>query len=291
MRNPRSFSSNLFATALRALLGLLILAGVTITPRSALAAGTVAIANLSPQEEGEGDKGKWKLKMTINYGGTPHLAYIPMIFSFTPTVLYERSLTDQSPEKPVIIKMPLSNQQGIHESMDVGFSDGTGKVFTTTKFDFVVRRDRGFEAGEYTLVIKRAGDGVTMGQPQRLRLLGDNPIVDRRAIVFSGEKKREAKTEKKEESGEAKAGEGEAKKTEEAASEKPSEESSAAAETPTEAPPAEAPKQGGCGCRVAGSDADVPAGGASGDLGAGALSAAVVLGLAMRRRRRAVRCS
>src|SRR5262245_22962168 len=121
--------------------------------------------------------------MTMNYGGTPPTAHIPMLFSFTPTVLYERTLTDKSPTTPVINKIPLSNQQPINQSMDVGFSDfATGQVFTVTKFDFLIRRDHGFEAGEYTLVIKRTSDGAQMGSQLRVVLQGDNPIVDRRAI-------------------------------------------------------------------------------------------------------------
>jgi hypothetical protein len=208
-----------------------------------------------------------------------------MIFSFTPTMLYERALTDQSGDKPVLNRIPLANQQGIHESMDVGFMDaGTGKIYPETKFDFVIRRDRGFEAGEYTLVIKTS-DGVTMGQPQRLRLQGDNPIVDRRAIVFSGEKK---KTEKKEESGDAKE-EGEGEEKEEAKSEEPELEkvgdpSGESSETPTEAPPEVAPKQGGCGCRLAGSDSEQGTLGAIGTAGLWIAPFALAL---LRRRRRA----
>ena len=79
--------------------------------------------------------------------------------------------------------------------MDVGFSDATGKIFKVTKFDFVIRRDHGFEAGEYDLKIKREDDGVQMGQTIRLVLKGDNPIVDRRAIVFAGDKPKSKKVE------------------------------------------------------------------------------------------------
>src|SRR6185369_15576207 len=105
-------------------------------------------------------------------------------------VLYERSLTDKSPEKPVLTRMPLQNQQPINESMDVGFSDASGKIFKVTKFDFVIRREHGFEAGEYDLKIKRTDDGVQMGQTIRIILKGDNPVVDRRAIVFAGDGKK-----------------------------------------------------------------------------------------------------
>lgn len=286
MRNPGPFSSRLFWPLVRALIGILIL-GVTAVPRTAFAMGTVNIANLSPTED---DNGRWKLKMSINYGSTPHLGHIPMIFSFTPTVLYERALTDQTGDKPVLNRIPLANQQGIHESMDVGFMDaGTGKVYSTTKFDFVIRRDRGFEAGEYTLVIKTS-DGVTMGQPQRLKLLGDNPVVDRRAIVFSGEKKKVKKEETKEGGEDAKEGE---EKKEEAKSEEPAEPAmekvgeSSAEGTPTEAPPEVAPKQGGCGCRLVGAAED----GSVGSTGMSGLAWIAPFALALARRRRTARGS
>jgi hypothetical protein len=168
-----------FAAAMRMLA---TLAAVVLFAGSAAAVGTVTI---TPKEVQEVD-GKWKINMSVNYGSTPILPHIPMIFEFTQTVHWERALTDKSPDKPVIVKTPLQNQQPINESMDVGFSDPMGKIFQTTKFDFLIRRDRGFEAGEYSLKIKRESDGVVMGQVQKLTLNGDNPIVDRRAIVFSG---------------------------------------------------------------------------------------------------------
>jgi hypothetical protein len=101
---------------------------------------------------------------------------------------YERALTEASPDKPELVKKSLVNQQPINESMDVGFGDGSGKTFKGTKFDFVIRRDRGFEAGEYKLTIKKADGGQTMGQPIRLVLNGDNPVIDRRPISFVGDK-------------------------------------------------------------------------------------------------------
>ncbi|WP_437949789.1 hypothetical protein WME98_02480 [Sorangium sp. So ce296] len=233
----------------------LALIGAWLPATAAHAAGTVTIADRSPKE----DDGRWKLKMTINYGGTPHLSHIPMLFSFTPTVHYERALTDQSPEKPILNRIPLQNQQSINESMDVGFSDGSGKVFSITKFDFVLRRDRGFEAGEYELVIKRASDGVQMGQKQKITLQGENEIIDRRAIVFTGEKKKKDKPADKadaEKSGETEKAEG---SEGEPASEPTEAEAPSAAELPPdEAPPPVEPKQGGCGCRLSPEEAATP---------------------------------
>ncbi|XYH93450.1 MYXO-CTERM sorting domain-containing protein [Sorangium sp. So ce1128] len=233
----------------------LALLGAWLPASAAHAAGTVTIADRSPKE----DDGRWKLKMTINYGGTPHLAHIPMLFAFTPTVHYERALTDQSPEKPILNKIPLQNQQGINESMDVGFSDGSGKVFSITKFDFILRRDRGFEAGEYDLVIKRASDGVQMGQKQKITLQGDNAIIDRRAIVFTGEKKKKDDKGDKADKADAEESDEPAKEAEgEPASDAADAEPSSAELPPDEAPPPVSPKQGGCGCRLAPDEAAVP---------------------------------
>jgi MYXO-CTERM domain-containing protein len=276
MRSARPSASSRFTAAVRLLAMAFVLAATALAPRAALAAGTVTVANLSPQE----NDGRWKLQMTINYGSVPHLNHIPMLFIFTPTTLYERTLTDQSPERPILNKIPLQNQQSINESMDVGFADASGKTFAITKFDFVIRRDRGFEAGEYKLEIKRAGDGVRVGNVMTLKLLGDNPVVDRRAMVFAGEKKKEKKaagTDAAKTSGEAT----EEKKEEpaEASGETTAEEPAGSGEEGSESgaePPPVPPKQGGCGCRV-GSESSSP-------LGLLALAIGAVL-LAIRARR------
>lgn len=260
----------------RALHRLLCLAAFLLSAivlsRPAYAVGTVSLDTREPVE----NDGKWKLNMKIDYGSTPHLPHIPMLFVFTPTMLYERALLDKTGDKPQLNKIPLKNQQDINESIDVGFSDGTGKVFKVTKFDFVIRRDHGFEAGEYDLKIKRSDDGVQMGQTIKLVLKGDNPVIDRRAIVFAGEKKSKSE-DKKAEGGDKAAGD----KPAESAETKPEEKAEMPPEDPS-APPAVPPKQGGCGCRVG--DASAPIEGA-GALFALALSAGV---LARRRGRRAV---
>lgn len=252
----------LFALA-RFFAAFLFAALVIAAPALARAAGTVTVTDTKPKE----DDGRWKLKMTINYGGTPPTAHVPMLFTFTLTTLYERTLTDQSPNTPVLTRLPMQNQQPINESMDVGFSDASGKLFNITKFDFVIRRDHGFEAGEYTLKITRSSDGAQMGQVLKLTLQGENAVVDRRAIVFTG-KKDEKKTDK--------AAASEEKKDETPAADTPAEspEGPAQNDTPVETPPAAPPKQGGCGCRVAGAS----------DAGGGALVA--LLGLAALRYRR-----
>lgn len=263
-RRPRIVGTRV----LRALGRIALLASVVIglllaLPRPAHAVGSVTLSTREPVEV----DGRWKLVMTMDYGGIPLLPHIPMIFSFEPKVLYERALTDKSPDKPVLNKMPLTGQTTINESMDVGFSDASGKVFKVTKFDFVIRRDHGFEAGEYDLKIKRSDDGAQMGQVIHLVLKGDNPIVDRRAITFAGEKpKKKVDAAPAEKQPEAPA---EAPKPEAAADSTP--------EGVAPAPPPVDPKQGGCGCEVAGDQRPD---------NLGALAAlALVVGLALRRRR------
>ncbi|MFT3772493.1 MAG: MYXO-CTERM sorting domain-containing protein [Minicystis sp.] len=251
-----------------ALLLSILFGAVLALPRLALAAGSVTLSTREPVEV----DGRWKLNMTIDYGSLPNIPHIPMIFSFEPKVLYERALLDKTGDKPQLNKIPLQNQTTINESMDVGFADASGKVFKVTKFDFIIRRDHGFEAGEYELKIKRQDDGAQMGQTIRLILKGDNPIVDRRAITFAGEKPKKA-GEKKDE--EKKAEPAADEKKDEPAAEKKDE---AADPNAAGAVPPVPPKQGGCGCLVAG---DATPNGA-GALAAAALAAAVVA----RRRRR-----
>lgn len=225
-----------------------LLALTTFTAsRTASAAGSVTIENRAPEES----NGKWKFKMTIDYGSTPPLAYIPVVFTFTPKVYYELALTDQSPNEPTLRKVPLEGQRTMNESMDLGFSNSSGDVYRKTKFDFALRRDRGYEAGEYTLKITRTSDGVQIGSVQNITLNGKNTVVDRRAMVFGADTKKvkpdaaSAKDEPKPD---------EAAKDEptkdETAAESPAETPSTEAETPVETPAPVPPKQGGCGCRV-----------------------------------------
>jgi MYXO-CTERM domain-containing protein len=251
-----------------ALLGALL----TLLPRPALAGVSV---RLTSRELVEVD-GRWKLAFTIDYGSVPQLPHIPMIFNFEPTVLYERALTDKSPDKPIINRIPLSNQQGLNESLDVGFSDASGKIFKITKFDFVIRRDRGFESGEYDLKIKREDDGQQMGQTIKVILKGDNPIVDRRAMVFAGEKKSKKAADPDKTDGDKT----DDKKDAPAAPKEDAKSEDGEEKKSGDDVPKVPPKQGGCGCRVVGEEA--PAGGPLAVLGL-----AVAVAVASRRRRAA----
>lgn len=243
-----------------------------VAPRFALAAGTVSVESRNPEEV----NGKWKLKMTIDYGATPPLAYIPMVFTFTHKVQYELALTDQSPNEPILRKIPLDGQTPINESMDVGFSNASGDTFRKTKFDFALKRDRGFEAGEYDLKITRTTDGAQVGQVMRITLGGKNAVVDRRAMVFGADPPKKVKKDEP---------------TADKPADEPAKSDEPAADAPSEPPPAEAapsepaapppvpPKQGGCGCRMAGERSE--AGWAAGLAGLG-----MALGVARRRRSR-----
>jgi MYXO-CTERM domain-containing protein len=252
----------------RLLLLALFLLGFSLVSRDANATGSVSLSTREPVEV----DGKWKLVMTIDFGSVPHLPHIPMLVVFTPTVHYDLSLTDKSPEKPVLIKQPLQNQQPINEGLDVGFSDASGKIFKITKFDFVIRRDHGFEAGEYDIKIKREDDGVQLGQTLKLVLKGDNPVIDRRAITFAGEKKSKKDDAKKDD-----AKKDDAPKE----NETPLENAEPRPDEMAPAPPPVEPKQGGCGCVVAGATAN----------GGATALAALALGAIVTLRRRTRRIS
>jgi len=234
---------------------------IVFTPGSALAAGSVVLENGGVLEE---EDGRWKLKMKIDYGAQPEIQFIPLNFIFEQVVLYERTLTDESPQKPVLNKKQLVNQPTQTEGMEVGFSDGTGKMFKVTKFNFLIRRDRGFEAGEYMLTLKKADGGQQIGQKVRVTLKGDNKVVDRRAISFVGEKPNADKPKAK--PVDATAGDsGEPK------SDPPPDGASSG-----DPPPAVEPKAGGCGCRV---------GGERGSAGLGLLVGSLAIAFLARRRR------
>ncbi len=220
-------------------------------PETALALGTVRAEKTSLDEV----DGRWKMKLVMDYGSQPEINFVPMLFVFTPTMLYERACTDESKGKPILNKIPLQNQQSINEQLDVGFSDGTGKTFKETHFDFLIRRDRGFEAGEYTLEIKRASDAKTMGSKIKLVLNGNNKPVDRRAMTFAGEKPKNDPCNPPDEKP-ADSGGGDTKPAPKQDKPAPANQDvHADGEIPlpqdTEPPPPVPPKQGGCGCELA----------------------------------------
>lgn len=211
----------------------------------AFAFGTVTMKSTNLDESDE----RWKLEMDINYGSVPDMGHIPFDFVFTMTTYYEYSITDTDKE-PVIRPKPMQNQQPTRESVDIDFADAKNKIWPRTKFQIAIKRDRGFEAGEYTLVIKRSSDGATMGQPMHLKFNGKNKLVDRRAMDFT-------------KGADAGAAKGKGKDKDKATEEKKDESAAPASTEPTEAkgeeetkapPPVEKrPGSHGCGCRTAGS--------------------------------------
>ena len=229
---------------------LLVLGAVAILLLSgtALAMGRVQWKSRTIKEA---DK-SWKIEVTIFLAKPPDTSLVPVRFSFTPSAYYERALVDNR-EGPIKRIVPLSGRQPLVESVDVGFLDpGTGKLEPRTRFSFRVTRAHGYEAGEYDVAIKDARSDQAIGTSQRIIFDGENEVIDRRAMVFGGEKKKEDKKEKDEA----------AKPT---AREYSPDDPAYWEGGPTEPAPKEEElpppasmkdRPGGCGCRVVGQDAD-----------------------------------
>jgi MYXO-CTERM domain-containing protein len=161
---------------------------------SALAAGRIDWKSKTFKERS--DK-SWMLELAIYLPRAPDVAYVPMKFEFQPEVYYERSLLDGH-DGPVDRKVPLENRQPLIESVDVGFMDSaTTKIESRTRFSFKVKRDLGYEAGEYKVTVRDTRNGQVVGSPTTIIFDGENEIIDRRAMVFSGEKKKDKKPEEK----------------------------------------------------------------------------------------------
>jgi hypothetical protein len=137
----------------------------------------------------------WRLEMEIHLPRPPDIAHKSMRFEFTQKSEYERSLVDGR-EDPQLRTVPLTNQQAIIESQTVGFMDpGSGQVQGRTRFSFKVTRAHGYRAGDWEVKIKDGDSGQQIGTTTNLRLQGENPVVDRRSIVFHGSKKDKKKDE------------------------------------------------------------------------------------------------
>jgi hypothetical protein len=81
--------------------------------------------------------------------------------------------------------------------MDVDFSNGSGKIFKGTNFDFSISRPQGFLPGEYQVKVQTV-DGVALGGTLNITLNRttnhDDPnwkadIVDRRSMTFTASSK------------------------------------------------------------------------------------------------------
>ncbi len=162
---------------------LCIVLGIALFARDALAGSW----RLKSNEVQEGSGGTWHLYMTIELSAPPSIAHVPMKFSFTKTVEYERALVDGQKD-PVTNRTALTGQMPQIISQDIDFANATGKIFKGTGFDFGVTRAVGFVAGEYRVQLRTA-DGADVGGPVTLILKGDNEVVDRRSITFNAKNK------------------------------------------------------------------------------------------------------
>jgi hypothetical protein len=208
---------------------------LTTTP--VFAAGSVRPNKNQLQEA----SGRWKIMMTITLPRAPPTPFMTLRFSFQPKVIYETFLDDSSPnEKNRDIKQEKDVAPKV-ESMEVGFGDtGTGKIYNVTKFDFNIRRDHDFMAGEYEVKVIDSNDRV-IGSPFRLTLKGKNDVIDRRTIkMVENDRKKAKKTDDaKKDDGEKKEGDA-----------PPPTDTPSDPTIPDEKPAGTQvkPKQGGCGC-------------------------------------------
>jgi MYXO-CTERM domain-containing protein len=171
----------------------------------------------------------------------------------------------------------LQNRQPLVESVDVGFMDpGTGKIENRTRFSFRVTRAHGFEAGEYDVTIKNARNNQSVGTKTRIIFQGENEVIDRRSMVFTGN---EGKKKKKQEEEGANEEAEPAKK--ELTPDDPAFWEGGPSDQGDDGPPPIEEKPGGCGCRVGSPDRSSLVGAAFVAL------AAVAVGRGRRRRRAA----
>jgi hypothetical protein len=155
------------------------------------------------------DSKSWRIEVAIYLNSAPDTAYVPVKFEFQPIAYYERAMVDG--DKLVERTVPLQHNQSLIESVEVGFLDpGTATIQKRTKFSFKVTRAHDYSAGEYKVTITDARTGQKIGQPQKIIFEGENAIIDRRSITFSGKKKekKEDKEEEKKEGSDEGGGEG-----------------------------------------------------------------------------------
>ena len=215
----------------------------------------------------ERDDKAWRLEVAIYLPKAPDVPHVPMKFEFQPEVYYERDMMDG--DKLVERKVPLENHQAIIESVDVGFIDsGSGKIESRTRFSFKLTRAHGYEAGEYKVTIHDGRNDQAVGVATTLIFEGENEVIDRRAMVFSGDKKKKDAAKKDDA---AKSDDKPADDSKKADSDKPaaSEDTPAPAadadkkDAPSDEPQTIKEKPGGCGCRLAGADERTSGGAAS----------------------------
>jgi len=198
----------------------------------------------------------WNLEVAIYLPSAPDVPHVPMKFEFQPTVYYERDEVDG--DKIQERKVPLENRQAMIESVDVEFLDsGTGKIEPRTRFTFKLTRAHGYEAGEYKVKIYDSRNDKEIGTATTLTFDGENEIIDRRAMVFSGEKKKEKKADDSKPADSSDKAASDDKKADDSKPADSSDTPAPAAEPAADKPASDEPqtikqKPGGCGCRVVG---------------------------------------
>ena len=244
------------------ILGLACVLSVMLLAAVAAAAGRIdwTSKTLKPRADGN----SWNVDLKIFMPRAPDVPTVQMKFEFLQKVYYERAMLDG--DKLVTRNVPIEGKQAVFETVDVGFLDpATSKIESRTRFTFKLHRDHGLDCGEYRVTVRDTRNGQIVGTPITLILGGENEVIDRRSIVFTGEKKKEKKKEKTEE---AAGGEGDSKSDAPKKKEAPAAEPTPANEVPpADEPPADNPetikkKPGGCGCHVPGNSPN-PAGQAS----------------------------
>jgi MYXO-CTERM domain-containing protein len=236
--------------ARRLVVALFTLLVTSLVAGSALAAGRIEWKSKTFKERS--DK-SWMLEFAVYLPKAPDVAYVGMKFEFEPTVYYERSLVDGH-DGPVDRKVPLTDRQPLIETVDVGFMDAaTTKIESRTRMSFKIKRDLGYEAGEYKVTVRDTRNGQTVGAPQNIVFEGQNEIIDRRAMVFSGEKKKKPEEKKAEEKKSDDSGSGSADKSSDSSEggDDKADDGDKGNGGHDDPPPVEK-KSGGCGCRVPG---------------------------------------
>ena len=234
----------------------LVLGALVLAPLPALAAGTITPSRTDLTES----DGSWKLFLTVKLGKKPPTPHQSFRFIWKQTVLYETFLDDQHGDAEQTRSIPRPDAEPLVVSMDVNFGDVKGQIWETTKFDFAVRRDNNFEAGEYKVEV-RDGDNHTIGQPFTIKLAGKNTTIDRRAIIMTESKKKKKPAADDAAKGDDKKGDDkkDAAKDNAAASDAPKDTANAKrggeGEDAAAPPPPVEPKKGGCGCEVPGGSA------------------------------------
>jgi hypothetical protein len=232
----------------------LVAAALVLAPLPALAAGTITAAKTDLTES----SGQWKVFLTVKLAKKPANAHQQFRFIFKQTVLYETFLDDAHGDAEQTRNIPRPDVTPLIESMDINFGDVKGDIWTTTKFDFAIRRDRGYEAGEYKVEVRDADDHI-VGSSFTMKLQGKNEVVDRRAMVMQdpGKKKKKPPPDEKP---------ADAPKDNAAAADAPKDKD--AKDAPAgdakkhdgdgdgaAPPPPVDPKKGGCGCEIPGGHA------------------------------------